>query len=439
MSANHDLERRIADHYAAETPPRAPDWVLERILASVDTTQQRRTMLGLPWRIPTMPSTLAKLALTAVAIATVGLAGLTFLWGPVIGPAASPSPSPVTPTPSPRSEAEQIIAEGNLNAFAASRSGTVLTVWGTCGFLDTDCGNAWRLGSGSTPQATGMVDGVDAHVYATASGDRFILTPGRGYDQGLRIAQDGTASPLSMACRDASWSTPTEPGRLVWTAGPNFVDTVAGVICPTSRLGGRPLARGAFTADGTLWALVDNEAGPGTLTIGWYDGVQWRYHDLGSQGGSWTSVLAAAGSNVVVLQAGHEPSHQRLVGLSVTTDAGATWPEVVDPDVLERDLPFSPHVHPDSQIWLSDYTSMAFAGTSVLYVADGIGSLWRSTDFATFSRVSVPGGVRDLTSAGDAVIARIDNEGTCQYPAACQLNDLIRISADGSVEPLTVR
>ena len=29
MSANYDLERRIADHYAAEAPLRAPDWVLE--------------------------------------------------------------------------------------------------------------------------------------------------------------------------------------------------------------------------------------------------------------------------------------------------------------------------------------------------------------------------------------------------------------------------
>ncbi len=102
MSANHDLERRISDHYAAEAPARAPDWVLERILTSVDTTPQRRAMLGLPWRIPTMPSS-AKLALTAVAIAAVGFVGLTLLRGSAIGPAAYPSPTasplPVTQPP----------------------------------------------------------------------------------------------------------------------------------------------------------------------------------------------------------------------------------------------------------------------------------------------------------------------------------------------------
>jgi hypothetical protein len=71
---------------------------------------------------------------------------------------------------------------------------------------------------------------------------------------------------------------------------------------------------------------------------------------------------------------------------------------------------------------------MAFAGTSVLYVADGRGDLWRSTDFTTFSQVEVPGSVSELKSADDAVIARLDDG-----------NDLVRISADGSVEPIAAR
>ena len=48
----------------------------------------------------------------------------------------------------------------------------------------------------------------------------------------------------------------------------------------------------AFTREGALWALLDNEVGPDTLTIGRYDGAGWRYHDFATPGGSWTSVRA---------------------------------------------------------------------------------------------------------------------------------------------------
>jgi hypothetical protein len=91
MNATHDLERRISDYYAAEAPYRAPHWLLTQALDVIDTTPQRRTWARRPWRIPTMRSTSARLGLTSVAIATVGLVGMTFLWGSVIGPATSPS------------------------------------------------------------------------------------------------------------------------------------------------------------------------------------------------------------------------------------------------------------------------------------------------------------------------------------------------------------
>jgi hypothetical protein len=70
---------------------------------------------------------------------------------------------------------------------------------------------------------------------------------------------------------------------------------------------------------------------------------------------------------------------------------------------------------------------MAFADESTLYVADGHGRLWRSTDFATFTQVEIADNVADLKPAGDAVIGRVDG------------NELIRISADGSVEPIRAR
>lgn len=97
MSATQNLEERIADYYESEAPARAPDWVLERILASVDNTPQRRTVFSPPRRFTPMPS-FAKLAFTAAAIVAVGFVGLTLRSAPAIGPAASPSPM-ASPSP----------------------------------------------------------------------------------------------------------------------------------------------------------------------------------------------------------------------------------------------------------------------------------------------------------------------------------------------------
>jgi len=101
MTANHDLERRIADFYANEAPGRAPDWVLEQALTTIESTPQRRVLARAPWRIPTMNS-YARVAIAAVAVIAVGAVGLAVLrpgQTPGVGGGPSPSPSSV-PTPS---------------------------------------------------------------------------------------------------------------------------------------------------------------------------------------------------------------------------------------------------------------------------------------------------------------------------------------------------
>jgi hypothetical protein len=110
----------------------------------------------------------------------------------------------------------------------------------------------------------------------------------------------------------------------------------------------------------------------------------------------------------------------------------------VDPDRLARDLPFFGYRWPESTIGFSTYTSMALS--SVLDVADGSGAVWRSTDLTTFNQVAVPGGgVWGLVSAADAVLAeRVDFEPPCDLNP-CRRNELVRISADGTVEPVTPR
>jgi hypothetical protein len=416
MNTFHDLARRVDD-------VAAPTLDLDALIAQGEQRVRRRRTAA----------TTAAVAVLAVAV--VGGLAASGLRNQGNGPVTPPEP---TPTRILDEDAASVIADGNLASYAANETGAVLKVWYTDECADwvvPDCSFAWSLGNGSQTQAIGTVDfqGVGVNAF----GDGFALTPtghpGHRLDRGLLIHQDGTTSvlPLARDCGAVTWPADSEPGQLVWGPGMSFVDIAAGAVCDTRRLGGRqPLAGdGVFTGDGALWALLDNETtrDKHTLTIGRYDGTQWRYRDLAPEGGSWTSVLAAAGSNIAVLVANTEmvPQPDQLLGLYVSTDGGATWSDVSDLDTSARDLPF-PVVSDPADAWFNGYTTMAFAGTSALYVADGNGDLWRSTDFASFSRVSVPDSVADLKPAGDAVIGRL-GDGT----------DLIRISADGSIEPLT--
>ena len=105
MTANHDLERRLADQYAHEGTVRAPDWVLGKALATIQTTSQRRALVRVPWRFPTMNNTLrlAVAAVAVIAVAGIGLA-LTGRFAGVGGSGgqATPTPSPtIGPSPTP--------------------------------------------------------------------------------------------------------------------------------------------------------------------------------------------------------------------------------------------------------------------------------------------------------------------------------------------------
>ncbi len=114
MSANPDLERRLADFYATEAPARAPDWVLGSALATIDTTNQRRALIRVPRRFQNMNS-FAKLAVAAVVVIAVGAVGLAVLrpgQAPVVGSDISPSPS-ASASPSPSSAP----SEGSATEF----------------------------------------------------------------------------------------------------------------------------------------------------------------------------------------------------------------------------------------------------------------------------------------------------------------------------------
>jgi hypothetical protein len=95
MNVNHELERRLTDHFASEAPLRAPERVLESALATSEITRQRRAGFRLPWRFPIMNS-YAKMAIAALAVIAIGAVGLAVLrpgTSPAVGGPASPSPS----------------------------------------------------------------------------------------------------------------------------------------------------------------------------------------------------------------------------------------------------------------------------------------------------------------------------------------------------------
>jgi len=78
MSAYDDLERRIADFYASGVAPRAPDRVLESVLATIDDTKQRRALIHAPWRFPNLNrrAWLVLAAAALVAVTVLGVIGL---------------------------------------------------------------------------------------------------------------------------------------------------------------------------------------------------------------------------------------------------------------------------------------------------------------------------------------------------------------------------
>jgi hypothetical protein len=103
MTANRDLENRLATYYESERPFRAPDRVLVDALTTIDQTKQRRVFPGVPRRYPAM-SNMVKLAAAAIGVIAVVAVGWA-LYGNTAGvgtATASPtlaSTSPPTTTP----------------------------------------------------------------------------------------------------------------------------------------------------------------------------------------------------------------------------------------------------------------------------------------------------------------------------------------------------
>jgi hypothetical protein len=158
MTANDSLERRIADHYAAEAPPRAPDWLLRSTLDTIDATPQRRVLIRVPWRFPNM-NNFAKVAIAAVVVIAVGAVGLSVLrpstpssvgGQPIASPSASASPTPGT---SPSDSAES--APALTGTFTSNRYGFSISY--PAGWVPRPGTDAWTTGFPDFGSTTGDV------------------------------------------------------------------------------------------------------------------------------------------------------------------------------------------------------------------------------------------------------------------------------------------
>jgi hypothetical protein len=249
MNANHDLERRIADYYASEPPLRAPDRVHEAARATIDTTRQRRVVMRVPWRFPTMNG-FARLAVAAVAVIAVGAVGLA-LFGPgasgIGGPASTPSPSSsATPSPSPETAESPGASYPPLTgAFTSGMFGISLAY--PAGWLATPAQVPWdsNLQSDCEPAC------ID-EIAELGDDNAFI----RIYSEPLGSASG--AAWTTEILSDPLWGDTCPP-----TTEPVTIDGTAGLIavhCPDAML------NGLVTAGGRGYLIVHY----GTPDVAWF-------------------------------------------------------------------------------------------------------------------------------------------------------------------------
>ena len=145
MNANHELERRLADFYASEVPQRAPDRVLEGVLATSEITTQRRVLIRVPWRFPPM-NTYAKVAVAAVAVIAIGAVGIAVLRpgsSPGVGGQPSASPS-LSPTPNASRSDSPVASPALTETYTSGRHGFSISY--PAGWMARPATEPWTTG-----------------------------------------------------------------------------------------------------------------------------------------------------------------------------------------------------------------------------------------------------------------------------------------------------
>lgn len=176
MTTDHDLESRLADFYAIEASPRAPDRVLQAALATIEDTRQRRAVLGLPWRLSNM-NAYAKLAVAAVAVVAVVGVWLALMWGGAAPPGEGPTASPPIPSslPSPSPSSPATIAPSPTSAGPALTETFTSDIHG----ISISYPDGWAITAATEPWTTSgpptLTDPAGDFVYDPARGQGHLF------------------------------------------------------------------------------------------------------------------------------------------------------------------------------------------------------------------------------------------------------------------------
>lgn len=214
MTANQDLQRRLSDFYADEPPSRAPDWVLQAAVTTIESTPQRRGLLA-PWRFNPM-SMYAKLGAATVAVVAVAAIAV---WQLAPAP-TDPGTSPGTPSPGPTATRQPTVAPpSEPGAYVPA----VLTETFTSDVhgITVSYPAGWTARAATEPWTTGgepvFNDSAGDHLYDPRLGDSMILTL--------------ASQPLGDTSFDA-WADPAgRIGDLCTETEPVVVDGADGVRC----------------------------------------------------------------------------------------------------------------------------------------------------------------------------------------------------------------
>lgn len=141
--------------------------------------------------------------------------------------------------------------------------------------------------------------------------------------------------------------------------------------------------------NGTPWVLAVYDVGPHPQIV-WRDSSGWHAHDRGVATTIWNRPDGLTQGITVGGPVGSSVGSS----VDVTTDSGATWHSRPG-----SNFPFHPKY----------VRSIAVDASGTLYVVDGFGRLWRSTDttWTHFTRMMRGTTVVNVQEAGDSVLAQV--------------------------------
>ena len=225
MTANTNLERHVAEHYASEPQLRAPDRVLHVALATIETTKQRRGPLA-PWRFTYMNAytKVAAAAAVAIAVAAIGLWQLPGIGS--TGPSPTPIPSPTPPLPSPGGAPSASQPPPPTGNFTSNMHG--IQLFFPTGWAITEATTSWTEselpGFGDTPADFIYDDGLPAgHLFLEIASQPLAGASGPEWSDSIVDEPCEASEPITVDGVDGRLIACTRLRAMFWSEDRGFV------------------------------------------------------------------------------------------------------------------------------------------------------------------------------------------------------------------------